>query len=438
MAGRHVEVVDDEEQESMAMDGRAAINPYQMAVTQFEEAADRLNLPEDMRAILRMPKRELAVNFPVRMDNGSVKVYTGYRVQHNINRGPAKGGIRYDANVSLDEVRALAMWMTWKCAVVDIPFGGAKGGVIVDPKKLSLTEVERLTRRYATEISILIGPNSDIPAPDVNTSSREMGWIMDTYSMHHGYSVPAVVTGKPLAIGGSEGRNEATATGAVAVLKMAANERKVPLRDLRVAVQGFGNAGSIAAELLHADGARVVAVSDRQGSIYHQDGLDIPAVVRFKHENKEKTVVGFPGAEKLGPQDVLTVACDALIPAATEGQITEANARKVQAQFVIEAANGPTTPEADRILFERDIVVVPDILANAGGVTVSYFEWVQDLQSFFWSDEEIHQKLAVIMTRAYDNVARLARENTCDLRTAANMLAIGRVAEATEMRGIYP
>ena len=259
---------------------------------------------------------------------------------------------------------------------------------------------------------------------------------MDTYSMHHGYSVPAVVTGKPLAIGGSEGRNEATATGAVAVLKMAANERKVPIRDMRVAVQGFGNAGSISAELLHGDGASIVAVSDRQGSIYNKDGLDIPAVVRFKE--KHKTVVGFPGAEKMGPQDVLTVACDALIPAATEGQITEANARKVQAQFVIEAANGPTTPEADRILFERDIVVVPDILANAGGVTVSYFEWVQDLQSFFWSDDEIHQKLAVIMARAYDNVARLARENECDMRTAANMLAIGRVAEATTMRGVYP
>ncbi len=304
------------------------------------------------------------------------------------------------------------------------------------PSSSALTEVERLTRRYATEISILIGPNSDIPAPDVNTSSREMAWIMDTYSMHHGYSVPAVVTGKPLAIGGSEGRNEATATGAVAVLKMAANERKVPIRDMRVAVQGFGNAGAISAELLHGDGARIVAVSDRQGSIYNKDGLDIPAVVRFKEKNK--TVVGFPGAEKLGPQDVLTVACDVLIPAATEGQITEANARKVQAQFVIEAANGPTTPEADRILFERDIVVVPDILANAGGVTVSYFEWVQDLQSFFWSDDEIHQKLAVIMARAYDNVARLARENKCDMRTAANMLAIGRVAEATEMRGIYP
>jgi glutamate dehydrogenase (NAD(P)+) len=420
----------------MAMDGRAAINPYQMAVAQFEAAADRLNLPEDMRAILRVPKRELTVNFPVRMDNGSVKVYTGYRVQHNINRGPAKGGIRYDANVTLDEVRALAMWMAWKCAVVDIPYGGAKGGVIVDPKKLSATEVERLTRRYATEISILIGPNSDIPAPDVNTSSREMGWIMDTYSMHHGYSVPAVVTGKPLAIGGSEGRNEATATGAVAVLKMAAEERKTPIRDMRVAVQGFGNAGAIAAELLHADGARVVAVSDRQGSIYNEDGLDIPAVVRFKAQ--KKTVVGFPGAEKMGPRDVLTVACDALIPAATEGQITEANARKIQAKYVIEAANGPTTPDADRILYEREVLVVPDILANAGGVTVSYFEWVQDLQSFFWSEGEIHQKLAVIMARAYSNVARLARENECDLRTAANMLAISRVAEATTMRGIYP
>jgi glutamate dehydrogenase (NAD(P)+) len=411
-------------------------NPFAEAVAQFDLAAERLDLDPGLRKILREPKREITVHFPVRMDDGTVEVYTGYRVQHNVNRGPAKGGIRYDTNVTMDEVRALAMWMTWKCAVVDIPYGGAKGGVIVDPKQLSATEVERLTRRYATEISLLIGPNSDIPAPDVNTSSREMAWIMDTYSMHHGYSVPAVVTGKPLAIGGSEGRNEATATGAVAVLKMAATERKVPIRGMRVAVQGFGNAGAIAAELLHGDGARVVAVSDRQGAIYHKEGLDIPAVVRFKAQHK--TVVGFGGAEQLGPQDVLTVACDALIPAATESQITEANAHKVQAQFVIEAANGPTTPAADRILFERDVVVVPDILANAGGVTVSYFEWVQDLQSFFWSDDEIHQKLAVIMARAYDNVARLARENTCDLRTAANMLAISRVAEATTMRGVYP
>jgi glutamate dehydrogenase (NAD(P)+) len=348
----------------------ATHNPFAEAVAQFDLAAERLNLDPGLRKILREPKREITVHFPVRMDDGTVEVYTGYRVQHNVNRGPAKGGIRYDTNVTMDEVRALAMWMTWKCAVVDIPYGGAKGGVIVDPKKLSVTEVERLTRRYATEISILIGPNSDIPAPDVNTSSREMGWIMDTYSMHHGYSVPAVVTGKPLAIGGSEGRNEATATGAVAVLKMAADERKVPIRGMRVAVQGFGNAGSIAAELLHQDGARIVAVSDRQGSIYNKDGLDIPAVVRFKE--KHKTVVGFGGAEKMGPQDVLTVACDALIPAATEGQITEANARKIQAKFVVEAANGPTTPEADRILFERDVVVVPDILANAGGVRYRY------------------------------------------------------------------
>jgi glutamate dehydrogenase (NAD(P)+) len=412
------------------------VNPYKMAVEQFEAAADRLKLSEDMRAILRVPKRELAVNFPVRMDNNRIKVFTGYRVQHNINRGPAKGGIRYDANVTLDEVRALAMWMTWKCAVVDIPYGGAKGGVIVDPTQLSASEVERLTRRYATEISLLIGPNSDIPAPDVNTSAREMAWIMDTYSMHHGYSVPAVVTGKPLAIGGSQGRNEATATGAVAVLKMAAAEKKLPIRDMRVAIQGFGNAGAIAAEILHAEGARVVAVSDRKGSIYNERGLDIPAVVRFKKD--KKTVVGFPGTERLGPQDVLTVACDALIPAATEGQITGTNAGKVQAQIVVEAANGPTTPEADRVLFEKEVIVIPDILANAGGVTVSYFEWVQDLQSFFWSKEEINRRLHEIMSRAYDEVARKARDERCDLRTAANMVAIKRVADATELRGIYP
>jgi glutamate dehydrogenase (NAD(P)+) len=412
------------------------VNPYKMAVAQFEAAADRLHLSEDMRAILRVPKRELSVNFPVRMDNGRIQVYSGYRVQHNINRGPAKGGIRYDANVTLDEVRALAMWMTWKCAVVDIPYGGGKGGVIVDPKKLSLAEVERLTRRYATEISILIGPNSDIPAPDVNTSSREMAWIMDTYSMHHGYTVPAVVTGKPLAVGGSEGRNEATATGAVAVLTMAAQAKGIPLSQMRAAIQGFGNAGGIAAEILQKAGARVVAVSDRQGSIYNERGLDINAVEMFKKEHG--TVVGFPGTERLGPKDVLTVGCDVLIPAATEGQITGANAGQVTAKIVVEAANGPTTPEADRILFEKGVQVIPDILANAGGVTVSYFEWVQDLQSFFWSPDEINGKLHHIMGRAYNDVARIATDERCDMRTAANMLAIKRVAEATQLRGIYP
>ncbi len=412
------------------------LNPYKMAIAQFEAAADRLHLNEDLRAILRVPKRELSVNFPVRMDNKSIKVFTGYRVQHNINRGPAKGGIRYDANVSLDEVRALAMWMTWKCAVVDIPFGGGKGGVIVNPKELSDAEVERLTRRYATEISILIGPNSDIPAPDVNTSSREMAWIMDTYSMHHGYTVPAVVTGKPLAVGGSEGRNEATATGAVEVLKMAASAKHMPISGMRAAIQGFGNAGAIAGEILQDAGATVVAVSDRQGSIYNENGLDIRAVERFKKEHG--TVVGFPGTQRLGPKDVLTVDCDVLIPAATEGQITGANAGAVKAKIIVEAANGPTSPEADAILFEKGVQVIPDILANAGGVTVSYFEWVQDLQSFFWSSEDIASKLQHVMSRAFGDVSKIAADEKCDMRTAASMVAIKRVAEATRLRGIYP
>ena len=411
-------------------------NPYEIAVAQFEAAADRLNLSANMRAVLRVPKRELTVNFPVRMDDGSIHMFTGYRVQHNINRGPAKGGIRYDAAVTLDEVRALAMWMTWKCAVVDIPFGGAKGGVICEPKRMSQAELERLTRRYATEISILIGPSSDIPAPDVNTNAQVMAWIMDTYSMHRGYSVPAVVTGKPLAIGGSEGRNEATATGVVAVLRMAADEMNIPIRGARVAIQGFGNAGAIAAEILYDAGARVVGVSDRQGAAYDERGLDIPALLA--HKKMTGTVVGFPGSQQLGVLDVLEVPCDILIPAATESQLTAAHASRVQARILAEAANGPTTPEADHIFFERGVRVIPDILANAAGVTVSYFEWVQDIQSFFWSPEEISQKLHHVMERAYDGVAQVARDQQCDMRTAANMVAIRRVADATELRGIYP
>ena len=411
-------------------------NPYEIAVAQFEAAADRLNLSPNMRAVLRVPKRELTVNFPVRMDDGSIHMFTGFRVQHNINRGPAKGGIRYDAAVTLDEVRALAMWMTWKCAVVDIPFGGAKGGVIVDPKGMSQAELERMTRRYATEISILIGPSSDIPAPDVNTNAQTMAWIMDTYSMHRGYSVPAVVTGKPLAIGGSEGRNEATATGVVAVLKMAADEMKMPIAGARVAIQGFGNAGAIAAEILHAEGARIVGVADRQGAAYDERGLDIPALLT--HKKATGTVVGFAGSQKMGVLDVLEVPCDFLIPAATEGQLTAANAPRVQARIIAEAANGPTTPEADHIFFERGVRVIPDILANAAGVTVSYFEWVQDIQSFFWSPDEISQRLNHVMARAYDGVAKLAHDQECDMRTAANMVAVKRVADATELRGIYP
>ena len=414
----------------------AVLNPYEMAVQQFEEAADKLNLSEDMREILRQPKRELTVHFPVRLDNGRIKTFTGYRIQHNVNRGPAKGGIRYSPEVTLDEVKALAMWMTWKCAVVGIPYGGAKGGVICDPKSMSPSELERLTRRYATEISIIIGPHGDIPAPDVNTNSQVMAWIMDTYSMHEGYSIPAVVTGKPLSIGGSEGRNDATATGVLFVTRQAAKRIGMPLRGARVSIQGYGNAGSIAARLFHNEGCKVVAVSDTHGGIYNESGLDPSTVLRHKQE--KGSVIDFPRAQRVGIQDVLELPCDILIPAATEGVITTKNADRVQARIVTEAANGPTTPEADKILFARDITVVPDILANAGGVTVSYFEWVQDLQSFFWGVEEITQKLEVIMNRAFAAVAEKADQHSCDMRLAANMLAISRVAEATQVRGIYP
>jgi glutamate dehydrogenase (NAD(P)+) len=414
----------------------AALNPYHMAVQQFEEAADQLNLSEDMREILRHPRLELAVNFPVRLDSGRIKSFTGYRVQHNINRGPAKGGIRYGPDVTLDEVKALAMWMTWKCAVVGIPYGGAKGGVICDPKQMSPGELERLTRRYATEISIVIGPHSDIPAPDVNTNSQVMAWIMDTYSMHEGYSIPAVVTGKPLSIGGSEGRNDATATGVLFVTRQAAKRIGMPLKGARVSIQGYGNAGSIAARLFHNEGCKIVAVSDTSGGIYNESGLDPAAILRHKQERGN--VSSYPQAQRLSVQDVLEVPCEILIPAATEGVITAANAERVQALIVAEAANGPTTPEADQILFKKETFVIPDILANAGGVTVSYFEWVQDLQSFFWGVEEITRKLEVIMNRAFAAVADKADQYSCDMRLAANMLAISRVAEATQIRGIYP
>src|SRR5215469_9908516 len=408
-----------------------SFNPYQMAVQQFELAADKLGLSEDMREILRKPKRELIVNFPVRLDNGHVKTFTGYRVQHNMNRGPAKGGIRYSPAVNLDEVRALAMWMTWKCAVVGIPYGGAKGGVLCDPKQMTSGELERLTRRYTTEISFLIGPHSDIPAPDVNTNSQIMAWMMDTYSMHAGYSIPAVVTGKPLSIGGSEGRNDATATGVLFVTRRAAQHLGMPLKGARVSLQGFGNAGSVAAKLFYNEGCKIVAVSDTRGGIYNESGLDPAEVLR--HKQARGSVVGFPHALSLGIADVLEVPCDVLIPAATEGVITASNVERVQARIVTEAANGPTTPEADQILVKNGSLVVPDILANAGGVTVSYFEWVQDLQSFFWGSEEILQRLEIIMNRAFDSVLQQSERYHCDLRLAANMLAISRVAEATQI-----
>jgi glutamate dehydrogenase (NAD(P)+) len=413
-----------------------ALNPFAEAVAQFDAAAERLNLSQELRAILRAPKRELTVNFPVRMDDGRVEMYTGYRVQHNINRGPAKGGIRFDANVSLDEVRALAMWMTWKCAVVNIPFGGAKGGVIVDPRKLSRTELERLTRRYATEIAGVIGPESDIPAPDVNTNPQVMAWIMDTYSMHKGYSVPAVVTGKPLSVGGSEGRMEATGRGVSVVTREACKALGMELKGARVIIQGFGNVGSITAKLLHEAGCRIVALSDVYGAIHNPEGIDVPLALRYVQEHG--ALNGLPGTQPVDGKAALELPCDILIPAALEGQLTHLNAPRIHAKLIVEAANGPTTTEADAILHERGIHVVPDILANAGGVTVSYFEWVQDLQHFFWAEDEINQRLEHIMTRSFAAVQAKREEQNCDYRMAAYLLAVARVAEATQVRGIYP
>jgi glutamate dehydrogenase (NAD(P)+) len=412
------------------------VSPYDVAVRQFDEAAERLGLSQAMRAILRKPKRELTVNFPVRMDNGDVEMFTGYRVQHNINRGPAKGGIRFSPQVSLDEVRALAMWMTWKCAVVGIPFGGAKGGVICDPHTMSRAELERLSRRYATEISILIGPDSDIPAPDMNTNPQIMGWIMDTYSMHHGYSIPAVITGKPLSIGGSEGRLEATGRGVQVITREALLDLGMQPNRCSVVVQGFGNVGSVTARLLSEMGCKIVGLSDIKGGIYNPDGIDVRAALRYSKEHGN--LPGLPGTEMVSNDELLELPCDVLVPAALENQLTKRNAARIKARLIIEAANGPTTPEADLILNDRGITVVPDILANAGGVTVSYFEWVQDLQRFFWAEPEINARLESIMKRSYEAVRQKTEEQQTNLRMGAYLLAVSRVAEATEIRGVYP
>ena len=413
-----------------------AINPWHVAQQQFDLAADKLNLDPGLRRVLREPRRELHVHFPVKMDDGSVQVFAGYRVQHNLGRGPAKGGIRFHQDVSIDEVKALAMWMTWKCAVVGIPFGGGKGGVVVDPKKLSRRELENLTRRFATEIEVLIGPERDIPAPDVNTNAQTMAWIMDTYSMHVGYTVPGVVTGKPISLGGSEGRNEATARGTVYCIVEAAKHLKINLKTATVVVQGFGNAGSIAAQLMVAEGSKVLAVSDSTGGIYSPSGLDINRVVAWKAEHS--TVVGFPGAKEVSNAEILEIECDVLIPAALENQITVANAERIHAKIVAEAANGPTTPEADEILFRRGIFVIPDILCNAGGVTVSYFEWVQDLNRDHWSEQNVNTKLHEIMTKAFGETVAIAEREGVHMRMAAYLLAVQRVADATTMRGLYP
>jgi glutamate dehydrogenase (NAD(P)+) len=413
-----------------------APNIWAVAQQQFDQAAEKLNLDPGLRRVLRVAKRELTVHFPVTMDDGHVEVFTGYRVQHNLSRGPAKGGIRYHQDVTLDEVRALAMWMTWKCAVVNIPYGGGKGGVIVDPKRLSQRELEGLTRRFATEISPLIGPDRDIPAPDVNTNAQTMAWIMDTYSMHNGYTISGVVTGKPIAIGGSLGRNEATARGTIFTLLQASKVLNLPLVGAKVVIQGYGNAGSIACDLACAEGATVVAVSDSQGGIYNPRGLDASTLNSWKQEHG--TVVGFPGADVVSTEELLTLDCDILIPAALENQITGRIAEKIQAKVVAEAANGPTTPDADDILYDRGIFLIPDILCNAGGVTVSYFEWVQDMQSFFWTESRINESLKEIMDRAFDAVYQMSDVHEVNMRTAAYMVAVSRVAEATTLRGLYP
>lgn len=415
---------------------RVQINPYEMALAQFDKAAAYLDLKAGIREMMRKPKRELTVNFPVKMDDGSVKIFTGYRVHHSTARGPSKGGIRYHPGVTLDEIRAQAMWMTWKCAVVNLPFGGAKGGVACNPKDLSQQELENLTRRYATEISVLMSPDGDIPAPDIGTNPQVMAWIMDTYSMHKGHSVPAVVTGKPVEIGGSLGRVEAPGRGVMQMAIAGLQHLGLPVEGARVVIQGFGTVGSITASLLQAEGLKVVAVSDTRGGIYNPKGLDVQAVLRHKEETG--SVVGFPGADGVTNAELIALDCDVLIPSALENQITRWNAGDIKARIIAEAANGPTTPEADEILHDRGVFVIPDVLCNAGGVVVSYFEWVQGLQFFFWSEAEINQRLKDIMMRSFNDVLRIAGEKKVDPRVASHILAIERVNRATIIRGIYP
>lgn len=411
-------------------------DPWEMALQQFWQVAGRLTLKRGIQEYLVTPHRELTVNFPVKMDDGSIRIFTGYRVHHSTVLGPTKGGIRYHQDVTLNEVRALAMWMTWKCALVNLPYGGAKGGVIVDPTTLSAGELERLTRRYASEISVMMHPLGDIPAPDVGTNEQVMAWIMDTYSMHVGHSVPAVVTGKPVSIGGSVGRREATGRGCMIAAREAARILGFPWSGASVVVQGFGNVGSAAAALMSAEGCKIVGVSDVFGGIYNPDGLDMPALLR--HVAETRSVVGFPGTEAVTNQELLELPCTYLVPAALEGQITDANADRIKARVIVEAANGPTTPDADAILEAKGITVLPDVLANAGGVVVSYFEWVQDLQLFFWSEEDINQRLERIMVRSVHEVIELARAQGISYRLAALQRAVERVAEALMIRGIYP
>ena len=411
-------------------------NPFEIAMRNFDTAADRLGINENMRNRIKHPVRALIVSIPVRMDDGSVRRFEGYRVQHSTMRGPAKGGVRYHPQVNLDEVKALATWMTWKCAISGIPFGGGKGGICCNPKEMSPAELERMTRRYIIEIMPIIGPEKDIPAPDVYTNAQTMAWMMDTFSMNKGYAVPGIVTGKPLEIGGSLGREFATARGTVYTVESGAKYIGLDLSKATCAVQGFGNAGSNAARLISELGTKVVAVSDSQGGIFGSKGLDIDAVIQHKKETG--SVIGFAGAEDISNEELLIIDCDVLIPAALENVLTEKNAADVKAKIIAEAANGPTTPEADKILEKKNVFIIPDILANAGGVTVSYFEWVQNVQHLFWKEEEINERLRTIMDVAFKSVIEYKEKYNVYMRIAANMLGINRVAQAAKVRGLYP
>jgi glutamate dehydrogenase (NAD(P)+) len=411
------------------------INPWEAQAARFDLAAEKLNLEPGLRKVLGYPNREIIVHIPVAMDNGSLEVFTGFRVQHSIARGPGKGGIRYSPDVTLDEVRALASWMTWKCAVVNIPFGGAKGGVICDPHKMSMGELERMTRRYTAELIEFIGPEKDVPAPDINTNEQTMAWIMDTYSMHARKTVTAVVTGKPINIGGSRGRREATGRGIMVVCEEAIKKLDIPRETCRVIVQGFGNVGSNAALLMHQAGYKIIGIIEMTGSLYNRNGIDVGKLTEYRQKNG--TLRGFPEAEAADPAELFLTECEILIPAATENQITSRNADRVKCRILAEGANGPTTAAADEILADKKVFVIPDILCNAGGVTTSYFEWVQDRQGYFWKESLVNEQLKDIMVTAFDDVVRYAQAHGVHNRIGAYMLAIDRVAYTIRQRGIY-
>jgi glutamate dehydrogenase (NAD(P)+) len=413
------------------------LNPWEAQAARFDFAAQKLNLDEGLWKILRYPNREIIVHIPVSMDNGTLEVFTGFRVQHSIARGPAKGGVRYSPDVTLDEVRALASWMTWKCAVVNIPFGGAKGGIIVDPKKLTLSELEKLTRRYTAELIEFLGPEKDVPAPDVNTNEQTMAWMMDTYSMHMRQTVTAVVTGKPINIGGSRGRREATGRGVMIVCDEALKKFNMSRESTRVVVQGFGNVGSNAAKLMADAGYRVVGIAEYNGGLYNAHGIDIDALLEYRDRNNKRGIVGFAGAEPADSGELLVTDCEILIPAATENVITSQNAASIKARIICEGANGPTTAAADEILADKKVFVIPDILANAGGVTASYFEWVQDRQGYFWKESAVNEQLEFILRESFEDVVHFAETHNVNNRIAAYMLAISRVAHTIKQRGIY-